>query len=143
MIISKQQTFSDGQVVTADANSTNVIDLGATGTVLGGSTALTRDIGKGNKIPVVVEVTAVSGTNPTLTVSVIQDTAAAMSSETAIQDSQEITAAGRVTIYVLPEQITERYIGLDYNVSGTSPSFTIDAFIPMADQEGLLGGVDD
>lgn len=143
MIIDSTLEFSDGQVVTADGNATNVIDLGAPGTVLGASTALTRDVGKGRPIPIVIEVTAVSGTDPTLDVSLVQDTAAAMSSETTVASAPQITAAGRVALYVLPEQITERYITLDYDVGGTSPSFTIDAFIPLADQQGVLGGVDD
>ena len=42
--------------ITADAASTNTIDLGATGTPLGGS-AVNRDVGRGGDIPVAVNVT--------------------------------------------------------------------------------------
>lgn len=144
MILSEQQLFSDGQVATATAASTNIIDLGATGTVLKGSTALTRDIGKGRPIPIVVEVTAASGTSPTLDVAVQMDTVENFASPTAVGPAPtQMTAAGRVTLYVLPEQITERYLRLNYTIGGTSPSFTIDAGIVLADQEGVLGGVDD
>lgn len=142
MILSKQQTFSDAQAVTADAYSTNVIDLGAPGTVLGGPAALTRDIGKGTKVPIVVNVTAVTGTSPTMDVTLRQSAAEGMGSPDTLAVASQVTAAGRVTLWVLPEQITKRYIALYYDVGGTSPSFTTDAFIPAADQEGLLGGVD-
>ena len=37
MIFDKQNLFSDAQAITADAASTNVIDLGPTGTPVGGS----------------------------------------------------------------------------------------------------------
>ena len=40
MILSKEQEFSDAQTVTATAASTNLIDLGATGTVVGGAAAI-------------------------------------------------------------------------------------------------------
>lgn len=141
MILSKEQEFSDAQTVTATAASTNLIDLGATGTVVGGAAALVRDIGKGEKIPIVVEVTAASGTSPTLDVAVQMDTTSAFSSATTVQTAAQVTAAGRVALWVLPEQITERYLRLNYTVGGTSPSFTIDSYIPYGDQEGLLGGV--
>jgi hypothetical protein len=43
--MSEQQLFSDSQALTQTAVSTNIIDLGATGTVTGGAAALVRDIG--------------------------------------------------------------------------------------------------
>ena len=141
MLLSAQQTFSDGQVVTSDANATNVIDLGEMDTVLGAPAALKRYVGKGTPVPIVIQVTAASGTSPTLDVSLVMDTAAAMSSETTVASAPQVTGTGRVSLWFLPEQITERYITLDYDVGGTSPSFTIDAFIPAADQTNTVPGV--
>ena len=42
MILSAQQIFSDGQALTATAVSTNLIDLGATGTVVGAPAVAAR-----------------------------------------------------------------------------------------------------
>ena len=43
MLLSSEQTFSDAQALTATAVSTNIIDLGPTGTVLNAPAALVRD----------------------------------------------------------------------------------------------------
>ena len=48
--------FSDAQAITADAGSTNVIDLGAAGTAFGHSAAVARDIGKATEILVTCNV---------------------------------------------------------------------------------------
>ena len=57
MIFSAQQLFSDDQAITASADSTNVIDLGVAGTPFDAAAALNQDIGKGSKIPFLVQVT--------------------------------------------------------------------------------------
>lgn len=56
-IIDNTLVFSDGQAITADARSTNVIDLGAPGTPVYATAALVRDVGKGGDIPLEVLVT--------------------------------------------------------------------------------------
>src|SRR5690606_28599376 len=58
MIFSIEQTFSAGQTVTTNGPSTNVIDLGATGTVVKGPAALVRDIGKGEPIAIWIQLDA-------------------------------------------------------------------------------------
>lgn len=138
MILSAEQTFSESQNLTASGPSTNVIDLGAPGTVLGGPAALVRDIGKGRPIPIMVQLTAAAGgTSPTLVVALQMDTTSAFSSATTVATTATIaggSAGQRVPLYVLPEGITERYIRLYYTLGGTSPDYTLDAFIAAADQ---------
>lgn len=138
MIISAQQTFSDGQVVNANAASTNIIDLGATGTVLGAPAALKRDIGKGNPIPIVVQFdAAATGTSPTLDVTVQVDDNSGFSSAKTVATATQVAggAAGqRVNLYYIPEGTDERYLRVFYTVGGTSPVYTVSAFIPKGDQ---------
>ena len=57
MIMDRTLLFSDGQAVTATAASTNVVDLGATGTVYGASSPVVRDIGNGTDVDLLVTVT--------------------------------------------------------------------------------------
>lgn len=56
MILSKQLEFSDEQKITASAASTNVIDLGGTGSLMKPDPFL-RDVGRGTKIPLLIQVT--------------------------------------------------------------------------------------
>jgi hypothetical protein len=51
MILDNTNIFSDGQAITATANSTNVIDIGAAGTPQGASVAIARDIPFPAEIP--------------------------------------------------------------------------------------------
>lgn len=139
MLISNESLFSDSQNITATGASTNIIDLGATGTVLGAPAALTRDIGKGNPIPVVVRLGAdASGTSPTLDVSVQVDTVANFASPTTVAAAtQKAGGTDGDEIYLdvyLPEGTNQRYLRLLYTLGGTNPDYTITAFIPAAKQ---------
>ena len=142
MISSKQQQFSDSQAVSSTGASTNYIDLGATGTVKNGPAALVRDIGKA-RIQILVSLPAApTGTSPTLDVTMEMDDNTSFSSPTTIATAPQKAggAAGdRIALYVLPEQITQRYIRLYYTLGGTSPVYTIDAQIVMADQTNDMG----
>lgn len=139
MLISKQQTFSDAQAVTADAASTNIIDLGATGTVLGAPAALVRDIGKGTPIPIIVQLDAAAGgTSPTLVVQVQVDTVENFASPTVVARSESKAAGSagdRIQLNAyLPEGTNQRYLRLYYDVGGTSPEYTITAAVVAGDQ---------
>ena len=137
MLTSANNEFSDSQNLTATGASTNVIDLGAPGTVLGAPAALVRDIGKGCPIPIYVRLdVAATGTSPTLDVDVEMDTADSFGSATVVASAAQIAggAAGDevyLNVY-LPEGITERYIRLNYTLGGTSPDYTISAGIVTA-----------
>lgn len=136
MILSAEDLFSDGQSVTASGASTNYYDLGAPGTVLGAPGALSIS-NFSSMIPIWVSAdAAATGTSPTCSVQVEQDDNTSFSSATAVGGSFSLgTAAGAVAaIQILPEDITERYIRLQYTLGGTSPVFTITAGIVGARQ---------
>lgn len=145
MILSANLKFSDDQALTATAVSTNVIDLGAPGTVLGAPAALTRDVGKGTPVPIVIQLTADSGgTTPTINAALQMDTTDGFSSPTTVETTSTLSggvAGDQLTLYFMPEKVTERYIRLNYTLSGTSPTYTVSAFFPLASQsaDGLPG----
>jgi hypothetical protein len=138
MILSAQQLFSNAQVVTSDAGSTNVIDLGAPGTVLGAPAALPKDIGKGKPIAILVQLrVAATGTNPTLDVTLQVDNDVAFGSAKTVATAPQVVggaAGGRVALFWVPEGSDERYMRLFYNTGGTTPQYDIDAGIVMSDQ---------
>lgn len=139
MILSEEHLFSDGQNVTSNAASTNIIDLGAPGTPLGAPTAIAQDIGRGRPIPIVIQLDAdAGGTNPTLDVDIEVDDNSGFSSATVVASAQQVaggSAGDRVTLFYLPEGTDERYLRLNYTVGGTSPDYTITAGIALADAQ--------
>lgn len=137
MLTSAQQLFSDGQALTTTAASTNLIDLGATGTVLGAPAALIRDIAKGNEVALFVRMdVAAGGTNPTITVSVqVDDNASFSSATTVLTTPTKSGGAAGDEIWVpivLPEGTNERYLRLNYTLGGTTPTYTVTAGITAA-----------
>jgi len=120
MLIDYNLQMSDAQSVTADAASTNVIDLGSN-----------RDIGPGEDMKIVVSFdVAMGGSSPTLAVQVQTDDNAGFSSASTIATSRTIAAAalGDTLVMGLPDQ-NERYIRLNYDVGGSSPTMTVSAAI--------------
>lgn len=140
MIISKNLTLSDAQNITGtgDTASTNIIDLGAPGTVAYASTALERDIGKGQPVPLVVQLEADStGTGQTLDVKLQTDADEAFSNPTDVAVAPQLSggvAGDRVGLYWITEGMNEQYMRLLYTLGGTSPDYTIDAYVVGADQ---------
>ena len=120
MLIDYNLQMSDAQSVTADAASTNVIDLGSD-----------RDIGPGEDMKIVVSFdVAMGGSSPTLAVQVQTDDNSGFTSASTIATSRTIAAAavGDTLVMGLPDQ-NERYIRLNYDVGGTSPTMTVSASI--------------
>lgn len=128
MIFDKETLFSENQAITADAGSTNVIDLGATGTPAGHLGALIRDVGPGNPIEIWISVQESFDALTSLTVTVQTDTADTFGSPTTIGTSLAIPLATLVAGYYFrfpaywPEGGTERYVRLFYDVTGTNPT---------------------
>lgn len=129
MIMDRTALFSDGQAITATAASTNLIDLGATGTVYGASSAMVRDIGPGNRIPLFVTVTQSFNNLTSLTISIETDDNSSFSSAATIWTSPAYTLAQLAVAAkqnLLPDSIplgtNERYLRLKYTVAGTAPS---------------------
>ena len=138
MILDLQTMFSDDQALTIDVVSTNVIDLGATGTPPLSTTALTRDIGPGTPIDILIQLTVASGgTSPTLAVSLEMDTAVGFGSATTLITSDILTGGvvgDRLSIRYIPDGTTERFIRLQYDLEGTSPTYTVTAGIVLGVQ---------
>lgn len=126
MIFDNTLLFSDAQAITADAVSTNVIDLGATGTPFGGR-QIVADFGKGKKIPIFVFVTQSFNTLTSLTVAMEVDSVENFASPKEVASRTfllaELTAGTELSF---PEGILEgtdeRYLRLNYNVNGSNPS---------------------
>jgi hypothetical protein len=145
MIFSIQQLFSDDQPVTATANSTNVIDLGVAGTPYGGKAALNRDIGKGNKVPLLVQVTEDFTTSAGATALIIAletGSTDALGAEILAQTIliADLVAGKQISLDYLPNDITERYLGLSYTpVTGDFDGGAIMAGITMGNQTNVTG----
>lgn len=114
MIMDATNLFSDNQAITADAASTNVIDLGAN-----------RDIGPGTPVPLLVQVTEDFNTLTSLTVQVQTDDAEGFgTAETLVQSTAalaKLKAGFKFPVAVVPNQC-KRYLRLNYDVTGTNPT---------------------
>jgi len=126
MIFDATLLFSDAQAITADAASTNYIDLGATGTPVGG-TALARDIGPGNPIPISVTVGAAFNTLTSLDIYLEVDDNTSFSSAKEVATVNYPLArltAGAILDFpnYVPQGTNERYFRLRYDVIGTNPT---------------------
>lgn len=127
MITDATTLFSDSQAVTATAASTNVIDLGATGTPSGSSVALSRDIGKSAELPLLVEVTEAFNTLTSLAIAVQVATDAAFTSPVEVATRTyllaELTLGKRLSFPAeFPEGTNLRFVRLRYTVTGTPPT---------------------
>lgn len=133
MILSAQQLFSDDQAITASAASTNYIDLGAAGTPYGAAAAMSRDIGKGNKIPLLVQVTTAfdsSADDGTLTIAIQLDSTTTFTPDATIDlgtfAEADLVAGFQIPFEVVPKDVDMRYARLYYTVAG-SGNFTAGA----------------
>lgn len=125
MIIDAQLLFSDAQAVSADAASTNIVDLG-----------VARDLFAGEPMAVVLTVdVAADGTttDETYEFQIETDDNSSFSSATDLlvhSIGYASLTAGSVHILPIPvSAAVERYIRLNYSVGGTSPSITATAFL--------------
>lgn len=140
MIFSAQQLLSDDQAITATAISENVIDLGAPGTPYGAAAALNQDVGKGNPVPILIQVTEDFATLTSLTITIEVAANAALSSGAVVLASQTIAAADLVagkqmSVQVLPNDANKRYLGVRYTVTGSDATAgAITAGITMGNQ---------
>jgi hypothetical protein len=142
MILSAQQLFSDDQAVTATAISTNVVDMGVAGTPYGAAAALNADKGKGNYVPILVQVTEAFNTLTSLVITIETGSTASLGT---VLSSQTIALAGltvgkQLAVQVLPQGATERYLGARYTVVGTNPTLgKVTAGISMGNQTNVTG----
>lgn len=114
MLLDQQALFSTAQAITATAASTNVIDTGSN-----------KDVGKYGDIPLLIQVVEGFNNLTSLTVTVQTDDNSAFSSAADVL-SMTIPLASLVLGYkspviTLPMKM-ERYIRLNYTVTGTAPT---------------------
>jgi len=142
MMFDAQNLFSDAQAVTADAVGTNVIDLSAD-----------RSIGSGEPMGVVfcVDVAADQTTgDEDYTFDVEYASNAAQSTGRQLigrrvfesgtptapaQDADLLVAGFKFVIPIPPTALSEseRYLGIRYDVTGTTPTITVTSFlIPLS-----------
>ena len=139
MILDETTLLSDDQAITATAASTNYIDLGAAGTPYGAAAALERDVGKGNPIPFLVQVTENFNTLTSLNIALQVDDNTSFSSATTVIDKDivlaDLVAGKQIPLDFLPKDVNERYARLNYTVTGTNPTLgKITAGISMGNQ---------
>jgi hypothetical protein len=132
MILDDQNMFSDSQVLTVTANSTNVIDQNPLGGIP--TANLVRDIGTGNDVYLyaVCRTTFAGGTS--LAVSLVSDDNSALSSPTIHFTSAAIALAALVAGFEFkveaPPGLYERFIGVVYTIVGTmSGGSAISAYL--------------
>lgn len=130
MILDKQAEFSDSQLVTSTALSTNVVDTGAGAAVknLGGDAGLF--------LVVQVDVTMTAAGAATLTVSLESDSTANLATSptthlvTAAIPVASLVAGYQVALIPLPFGNFERYLGARYTVAtGPMTAGSISAFL--------------
>lgn len=114
MLLDQQALFSAAQAITATAASTNVIDTGSN-----------KDVGKYGDIPLLIQVVEGFNNLTSLNVTVQTDDNSAFSSAADVL-SMTIPLASLVLGYkspviTLPMKM-ERYIRLNYTVTGTAPT---------------------
>lgn len=126
MIFDASLLLSDQQAITASAASTNVIDLGATGTPYNSGVALTRDIGRGEEVELSVSVVQSFNNLTSLTVAV--QTSPDNATWTTRYQGEAVALASLVAGYqfkfpcCFDEGADTRYVRLYYTVAGTAPS---------------------
>jgi hypothetical protein len=141
MILDATELFSNAQAITATAASTNIIDLGATGTVYGAASAIVRDVGKGMTVPLACRVVESFNNLTTLAISIETDDNAGFSSAATVFTSPAYVLADLATgaKNLLPDSIpvgvNERYMRLKYTLVGTAPTLgKITAGVTAANQ---------
>jgi hypothetical protein len=125
MILNMNETFSENQAITATAISTNVITFPLTGTVVGEAAAVARNLGAGNEIPLMIQVTEAFATATTITFSLESSAVVGLTSATVHWTSPAIAIATLVPGYKLPVRILPdgtmlQYLGMRYTVGGAS-----------------------
>lgn len=128
MILDSNLILSEDQAITATAISENVIQLPSAGTVPGEAAAIARNLGAGNEIPMLIQVTEAFDNLTSLTITLETSAAAGLTSPTVLASSGAIALADLVAGYrpsftrVFPDGGLLDYVGMRYTVTGTSPA---------------------
>ncbi len=124
--------LSDAQAVTADAVSTNTIDLS--------NVTPKRRVGTGESITVFFSVDVAADfttTDETYAFQVIASASADLSSPTVLQQrtltAAQLVAGAKFVVDVPIDQPQLRYLGVNYDVGGTTPTITVTACVVPSD----------
>lgn len=135
MIFDLLNLFSDKQAAVTGA-SENVIELKETGTVPYGN-KLNFDLGKGNKIPLLVQVVGDPTGITKLEVAVETSDAENFATKDVLVTSSFVPkkAGDKLPLSVLPYGLAKRYLRLNYTVTGSSSTCKITAGITAGNEE--------
>lgn len=125
MILNLNETFSENQAITATAISTNVITFPLNGIVVGESAAVARNLGAGNEIPLMIQVTEAFAAATSITFSLESSAVVGLTSATVHWTSVAIPIATLVPGYKLPIRILPdgtmlQFLGMRYTVGGVN-----------------------
>lgn len=127
MLLDQKNVFSDAQAITADAVSTNVIDLGVAGR------------GPGNNLNLIVQIVEAFNTLTSLGIQLQSSVDEAFTSPKNHQLVTEVlanlTLGKKIDLGSLPDG-TLRYVRLNYDVTGTNPTLgkVTSALLPFGEQ---------
>lgn len=138
MILDVQNQASDTQAVTADAVSTNAIDLG--------NPTVKNEIGGGEPMAMVIGIDVAADFttgDETYVFELIQSANANLSSPDILASraivAGSLTVGSYHVIGVPPKSVTKRYLGMNYNTGGTSPSVTVSTWlVPQKNVDSFL-----
>ncbi len=125
MILDLTTLFSENQAVTATAISTNVIAWPDNGIIPGEAAAIARNLGAGNELPFLIQVTEAFATATSVTFSLESSAAAGLTSATVHWTSGAVPIATLVAGYKLPVRIVPdgtmlKYLGMRYTIGGSN-----------------------
>ena len=131
MIIDALLLLSDAQALTATAFSTNTIDLG--------TQTVQRDVAVGEKLACNFQVDVAADTtsgDETYTFQLVQSANANLSSPDVLNQiaiaRATLVAGYTFELFWPTNEITKRYIGVQYTLGGTTPTLTITAMVQPA-----------
>lgn len=114
MLFDAKLLMSSAQAITASAVSTDTIDRGDT-----------KDVGKAGDIPILVQVVEAFNTLTSLTVELQTDDNSAFSTPrslfSVVVPLADLKLGYQIPVITLPQK-TERFLRLNYTVTGTNPT---------------------
>lgn len=126
MILDANLILAENQAVTATAISQNVILLPTAGTVPLEAAVISRNLGPGNPLPLLIQVTETFATLTSLTITLETSAAAALTSSTVLATSGAVAAATLVAGFQLPAMrffpnaTLLDYVGMRFTVGGSN-----------------------
>ena len=125
MILDKNLLLAESQAVTATAISENVIRIPDAGTVYGEGAAISRNLGPGQEVPILIQVIEDFATLTSLTITMETADNAALSTNAQVLFSTgaipvaSLVAGYRTAVRVLPDFVLRDYLGLRFTVTGS------------------------